>query len=167
MNSSSAHGPSLMRTAKREVRDVPEKKRVDNSIDRIITVRKQRLDRLERECIEARAAWRGTRQKLRDMREAARIAKEEANEYWQQARAAFLKMTITSGQFRVAKSTYDRMKAHAAQLLLECREAVTPCKQGKVTFFEAKRAVTEARLKKEKLSIMRDTIRSEQLQEEA
>jgi hypothetical protein len=75
-------------------------------------------------------------------------------------------MATTSGQFRKAKAVYERMKEEAAQLHLACREAVEAAKDKRRLFFAARRRVFEARLQQEKLIMMRDEIRSAQMQEE-
>lgn len=153
------------RRGKREVIDIPEQKKKDKSLDGLIDVRKQRIDRLERERIEARHAWRDARARLRDVKQRWRCALQEATDHWRQARAAFLQMTTTSGQFRKAKGIYERLKTHAAQLHLECREAVAPCKATRTAFFEARRRVMDANRQYEKLGILRDELRLQNMEE--
>jgi DNA-binding XRE family transcriptional regulator len=151
---------------RREVRDVPEASFDRDDLAKIIGVRKQRLDRLERESIQARSAWRATRAALRDAKQCWRTALQEAQDFWQQARTEFLTMTTTSGQFRKAKAHYERMKSLAAQRHLECREAVLSCKEKRTQFFEARRRVLEAKRQQEKLVMMRNEIRMSQVREE-
>lgn len=153
------------RRSKREVIDVPEDKREDKSLDRLIVVRKQRIDRFERERNEARQAWRAARAELRATKQRWRDGVKEANEYWKEARAGFLSMTTTSGQFRRAKAVYERLKAHAAQLHLQAREAVAPCRSTREGFFQARRRVVEANRQQEKLVFLRDEVRQQQVQE--
>ncbi|WEF32227.1 hypothetical protein [Pseudoduganella chitinolytica] len=57
---------AIGRRAKREVVDVPEPRRPDQSLARLLHVRKQRLGRLERERNEARQQWRQARTVLRE-----------------------------------------------------------------------------------------------------
>lgn len=151
---------------RREVRDVPEASFDRDDLAKIIGVRKQRLDRLERESVQARAAWRGARVELRDAKQRWRASLQEAQAFWQQARTEFLTMTTTSGQFRKAKASYERMKSLAAQRHLACREAVLSCKEKRTHFFEARRHVLEAKRQQEKLVMMRDEIRMSQAREE-
>ena len=144
---------------KREVIDVLEPKKPDKRLDKLITVRKSRLDRFEREKTQAREAWRESRKKLRKMKQDWRGAVVEADDFWREARAQFLRMTMTSGEIRVAKSVYEKMKSSAAQMRLNCREEVTVCKKACHAFFEALRQVKRANCEQEKLSILRDEIR--------
>ncbi|MGZ5801332.1 MAG: hypothetical protein ACXWJZ_11945 [Burkholderiaceae bacterium] len=145
--------------SKREVIDVPEPGKQDKSLDKLIVVRKQRIERLERERVEARVAWRAERQALRTLKERWRKAVEAAQNGWQAARAEFFRMAMTSGQFRCAKAVYERMKEDAAQLHMECRAAVAPCKTKKTEFFEARRRVMDAHRQHEKLTMLRDEYR--------
>lgn len=152
--------------SQREVIDIHEPRKQDKSLDKLIVVRKQRIERLERERIEARAAWRETRQALREIKQRWRDAVDAAQDFWQEARAGFFKMTITSGQFRRAKAMYERMKADAAQLHLECREAVAPCKAARSEFFAARRRALDAYREHEKLGLLRDELRLLNTQQE-
>jgi hypothetical protein len=145
--------------SKREVIDVPERKTEDKSLDRLIMVRKQRIDRYERERTEARDAWRTARLKLREVKTRWHEAVEASKDFWQQARAEFFSMAITSGGFRKAKAIYERMKTHAAQLHLECREAVAPCKDSRRAFFDARRRLLDANRQYEKLGMLRDEMK--------
>lgn len=145
--------------SKREVVDVPEARVMDRSLDRLILVRKQRIDRFERERSAALASWRAERVKLKELKVRWRAALREANRFWQEARAEFFSMTITSGSFRKAKAIYERMKLQASQLRLECREAVVPCKDARLEFFNARRRLLDANRQHEKLGMLRDEIR--------
>lgn len=145
--------------SRREVLDVPEARVRDRSLDRLISVRKQRIDRFERECTEAREAWRAARLKLRELKARWRNALQEAKDFWRLARAEFFSMAITSGGFRKAKAIYERMKLQATQLHLECREAVLPCKDMRLEFFNARRRLLDANRQHEKLGMLRDEIR--------
>lgn len=152
--------------SRREVIDVPEPRAERDDLARIIGVRKQRLDRLERESLLARAAWRTGRIELREAKECWRTAIQDAKDFWQQARSQFLAMTITSGQFRKAKAAYDRMKSEAAQRYADCKTGVQSCKEKRAQFFETRRQVMEAKRQQEKLILMRDDIRLSLVQEE-
>lgn len=143
------------RSSQREVVELPEPRKPDTSLDKLIAVRRQRLERLERERGEARLAWRAARVALRTQRQGWRTARQETIDFWQQARQDFFSMTTTSGEFRRTKAVYLRMQTQVSQLLLECREAVLPCCASRATFFAARRRVREANLQCEKLSILR------------
>lgn len=145
--------------SRREVIDMPEQKPIDKSLDKLIAVRKHRLNRLELECREMREQWRTARVALRERKMCWRSALQESKSHWNSAREEFFKMTTTSGQFRKAKAVYERMKAHAAQLHLESREAVIPCKAQRAAFFQVRRDVLNANRQQEKLCILRDEMR--------
>lgn len=147
------------RRAKREVIEVFEPKVEDKSLDKLLNVRKQRLDRLERERISAREAWRKSREQLRDAKERWRTAVQDAHDYWVQARDEFFRMAMTSGDFRRAKGAYDRMKWEAKELRLACNEIVKRCKSTRTEFFEARQRALDANKQQEKLSILRDELR--------
>ncbi|AKU22907.1 hypothetical protein [Massilia sp. NR 4-1] len=153
-----------IRRAKREVADVPEPKRPDRRLDQLLHVRKQRLGRLERERGTAREAWRSCRQSLRECKLRKREALQQAVQFWQEARASFLGMTITSGQFHVAKARYERMKEDAAQLNLRCQETVRRCRAAGTRYFAANEEVQRAQRQQEKLGILRDEMRALSLQ---
>ena len=159
MNMRSGQSGLGQRRSKREVLDVPESKVQDRSLDRLISVRKQRIDRFERERTEAREAWRRARNELCAMKERWREAVQDAKDFWQQSRADFFSMAITSGGFRKAKAVYERMKKQAAQLHLEARESVRPCKATRLEFFDARRRLLDANRQHEKLGMLRDEIR--------
>lgn len=159
-------GTSFTSVRRREVRDVPEMRHDRDELAGVIGVRKQRLDRLERERVQELAGWRSRRAALRSAKQRWRMAVREAREFWQQARSEFLRMEMTSGQFRKAKSTYERMKSQATKLHLECREVLATCKQARFRYFDARRRVIEAHRQQEKLILMRDEIQRSRLQEE-
>lgn len=154
------------RRSKREVIDVLEPKPQDKSLDKLLNVRKQRIDRLERERREAREAWRETRQELRTQKQRWRDAVQAYKDFWQQSREDFFRMALTSGQFRKAKAIYERMKQEAAQMRVDCLEVVGRCKQGRSGFFEARRRVLQASRQQEKLGILRDELRLLNMQSE-
>ncbi|MFC5474014.1 hypothetical protein [Paraherbaspirillum soli] len=145
--------------SKREPIDVAEKKKEDKSLDKLIGVRRQRLDRLEFERIEARQQWRQQRTRLRQEKQGWSDAVAQAQDYWQQARAGFFKMATSSGQFRQSKAVYERLKQSAALLRQQARQTVAVCRSAGRTFFDANRHLSEARRQLEKLSILRDEIR--------
>lgn len=147
------------RRGKREVIDVLEMKPQDRSLDKLLNVRKQRIDRFERERRDAREAWRRARRDLREAKERWREAREDAKNFWQQAREEFFRMSTTSGEFRKAKATYERMKGEAQELHLACNEFVNRAKVARIDFFEARLRVLQANKQQEKLSILRDEIR--------
>lgn len=159
-------GHARIRREARDVPEAPEARFERDDLAKVIGVRKQRLGRLERECMDARLAWRTARNEIRASRQRWRDAVQEAQEFWLEARTGFLSMTTTSGQFRKAKAVYERMKEEAAQLHLACGEAVETARGKRRFFFAARRRVCEARLQQEKLVMLRDEIRATQRQEE-
>ena len=146
---------------KREVVDVPEPRRHDDSLGKLLHVRKQRLGRLERERNEARQRWRGLRETLRARKLERRRVLAETAAFWQEARAAFFSMTTTSGEFRVAKARYEKMKEHAAACYLAWREELGRCDAAQRAFFDAQEAVRAAQRQQEKLGILRDELREQ------
>lgn len=149
-----------MRRGKREVVDVPEPRRPDRSLDQLLHVRKQRLGRLERERSSARESWRASRQALHDFKLRKREAVRQAAQFWQEARARFLQMTITTGQFHLAKARHARMKEEAASLNLRCQEAVHESRLAGARFFAARNEARRAQRQQEKLGIMRDELKA-------
>lgn len=147
------------RRSRREVVDLPEPALEDKRLDQLLKVRKQRLSRLERERNETRAVWRAERQALGDIKRAWRSALHEGKELWRQARTDFLAMNSTSGQFRKAKSKYERMQRDAAQLYMGCQDKLLSCRLAGTIFFQARQCVLEANRQQEKLLILRDEIR--------
>jgi hypothetical protein len=145
--------------SKREVVDVIEPKAEDKSLDRLIGVRKQRMDRLERERREAREAWKARLAELHETARQWRAAKQAATDYWLDVKAGFLNMVITNRQYQQAKAMYEHMKEEAADCYLHCHEAIAACRAGRDAFFAAKLTVIQANKQQEKLSILRDEIR--------
>jgi hypothetical protein len=148
-----------VRRARREVVDVPEPRRPDQSLARLLHVRKQRLGRLERERNEARQLWRAGRARLRQCKVARREAVQAADGFWQSARASFLEMVTTSGDLRKAKATYARMKEEAARLYLAWQEELARCDAAQRCFFDAAARVLAANRQQEKLGILNDELR--------
>lgn len=144
---------------KREVIDILEEKAKDKSLDKLMSVRKQRLERYERERSEARQVWRNARAQLHQLIHSWRDAVIKASDFWQQERTQFFQMTITSGQFRKAKAIYERMKVQAEQLLLESRQAVHECRQKGRDYFIARKNLVDASRQREKLDMLRNEIR--------
>lgn len=144
---------------RREVIDVPEPRRPDQSLARLLHVRKQRLGRLERERNEARQQWRAARATLRERKEAWRLALAAAHDFWQAARDSFLQMSTTSGDLRKAKAAYERMKEEAARVHLGWREQLGRCNAAQRTFFAALERVLAANRQQEKLGILSDELR--------
>ncbi len=145
---------------KREVVDVMEYKAPDKRLDQLLNVRKQRLGRLERERNETRNAWREQRKIFRSRKQHWRDMSLQTKQQWQQARHEFLAMEMTNVQFRKAKAVYERMKKEASQLYVECQEELIRCRQAGEIFFDANRNALEANRQQEKLSILRDEIRT-------
>ena len=63
---------------KREPVEVREPSRRDRTLERVLAVRKQRMERLERERTAAREAWRARRTTLRAVRQQWRGAVQAA-----------------------------------------------------------------------------------------
>lgn len=148
-----------VRRARREVVDVPEPRCPDQSLARLLHVRKQRLGRLERERNEARQEWRAGRASLRQRKEARRHAVSAAEEFWHSARDSFLQMVTTSGDLRKAKATYARMKEDAARLYLAWQEELARCDAAQRRYFGAAALVLAANRQQEKLGILNDELR--------
>ncbi len=146
--------------ARREVIDVAERKPQDRRLDQLLHVRKQRLSRLERERNDARRGWQQRRQKLHALKQRWRQAQQDTQLQWQQSRQSFLAMTISNGQFRMAKAVYERMKKETAQLYLDCQNELKRCREAGERFFAARQCVLDANRQQEKLTIMRDELRA-------
>lgn len=160
MNRPGQSGSFGGRRSKREPIELREPKREDKSIDMLISVRKNRVSRFERELSQAREEWREARTGLREAKLKWREAVEAAREEWRAAREQFFRMNTTSGQFRTAKAIYDRMKAQASQLHLEAKQSAQTCRDLGRNFFEAKKRLAEVRRQQEKLSMLRDELRA-------
>lgn len=150
------------RGARREPVDVAERRVPDRRLDQLLHVRRQRLNRFERERNEARQAWRARRRELGALKARWRRARDEALAEWQAARAAFSDMTITSGEFKKAKAVYERMKQAASQLRVDWQEARLGCRGAGAAFFAARLAVLEAQRQQEKLGVLRDELRAQE-----
>jgi hypothetical protein len=147
------------RRRQREVLDVPETRAEDKSLDKLLKVRKQRLERFERERSESRRGWREARVRLRQTKEEWRSLRQQAIDFWKQARADYFKMASTSGEFRKAKAIYERMKNQAAERRLGCLEHVEHCREAKAGFFAARQRAVQANRDQEKLAVLRDEVR--------
>ena len=152
--------------AKREPIEVVEPKPPDRTLDKLLGVRKQRLDRLERERKDARDAWKAARAVFREKKLQWRAAVEDAAYYWRQARKEFLAMNTTSGQYQKSKAVYERMKNAATDQRVWCLEALKRCKLKRGEFFAARERVLSANRQQEKLTVMRDELRRRNQQEE-
>ncbi|WP_229426889.1 hypothetical protein [Massilia atriviolacea] len=144
---------------RREAVDVIEARVPDRTIERLLGVRKHRLERFERERREARERWRARRDALRQAKLAWRSAREGASEHWRQARAQFFAMETDSRQFRAAQGGYERMKRDTGQRLLAWREHAGGSRAAGADFFAAHRQLAEARRQQEKLDILRQHIK--------
>lgn len=151
---------------KREPIEVVEPKPEDKSLDKLLGVRKQRLDRLERERKESREEWRAQRVVLRQAKLQWREAVQNTKDFWAQARKEFLTMVTTSGQYQRSKVVYERMKQAAADERVRCLESLEKCKTKRTTFFEARERALTANRQQEKLTIMRDELRRLNRQDE-
>lgn len=145
--------------ARREPVDVAEPRPQDKTLDKLLGVRKQRLDRLERERRDSREAWKAARIGFRDAKLRWRAAFQSTKEYWAQARKEFLAMTTTSGQYQKSKAVYERMKQAATDERVRCLEWLEKCKTRRAIFFAARECVLTANRQQEKLTIMRDELR--------
>lgn len=152
---------------KREPIEVLEPKPPDKSLDKLLSVRKQRLGRLERERKDAQERWRSARARLREEKLAWRASTQSTKEFWGQARKEFMSMNTTSGQYQRAKATYERMKEHCATLRMSCLETLERCRAMRNKFFEARERVLQANRQQEKLTVMRDELLAQHQQNEA
>lgn len=140
--------------ARREAVEVAEPKRQDKSLLKLINVHKRRLERMERECLAARSEWRGQRINVGEIKQQWRDAKQEAIDFWMQARAEFFRMEITSGKFRTAKAVYERKKLDAEKIHLQAREAALAARESGRHYFECKQLLRAAHMRSEKLTIL-------------
>lgn len=162
MNAMAGFGPKKSR---REPVEVAEPKPEDRSLDSLLGVRKQRLDRMERERREARTEWQAARAELRRLKLAWRAAVEQCRQYWAQARKDFMSMNTTSGQYQRCKTAYERMRGTAADDHIRCLESLQQCRDRRRHFFDARTRARDASRQQEKLTIVRDELRSLQQQE--
>ena len=137
-----------------EAVEVVEPKRQDKRLSKLINVHKRRLERMERECIEARSAWRAQRVTVGEIKQQWRDAKQEAIDFWAQARAEFFRMEISSGKFRTAKAVYERKKLDAEKIHLQAREAALAAREAGRNYFECKQLLRVGHLRSEKLTIL-------------
>lgn len=151
--------------ARREPVEVAEPRPPDRSLDQLLGVRKQRLDRFERERKDARQAWRTARAEFRKMKLGWQVAVESSKVFWAQARRDFMSMHTTSGQYQKSKAVYERMKQAAADERLRCMETLERCRARRAAFFKARARVLAANRQQEKLTIIRDEMRSLERQE--
>lgn len=145
---------------KREPIEVKEPKPFDKSLDKLLGVRKQRLGKLERDRKDTLEAWKAMRARLREAKLAWRASLQASKDYWIQARKEFLTMNTTSGQYQRSKAVYERMKQDSADMRMACLEMLKRCKTARSAFFEAREKVVAANRQQEKLTIMRDELRT-------
>ncbi|MFB9241750.1 hypothetical protein IV454_18925 [Massilia antarctica] len=145
---------------RREPVEVAEARVPDRTIERLLGVRKQRLERLERERLQAREHWRQRRGAQRLAKLAWREARHSAAAHWQRARQQFFAMETDSRQFRAAQGGYERMKRATGQRLLAWRESAGASRAAGAAFFVAHRHLREVRRQLEKLDILRAHIKA-------
>ncbi|MFS2008032.1 hypothetical protein ACEN9F_30935 [Duganella sp. CT11-25] len=145
---------------RREAVEVVEPRLPDRTLERLLGVRKHRLERLERERRDAREHWRQQRTALRLAKLLWRGARQAATTHWQQARQQFFAMETDSLQFRAAQGGYERMKRDTGQRLLAWRETAVASREAGAAFFAAHRQLRDARRQQEKLDILREHIRA-------
>jgi len=145
--------------SKREPVEVIEPKPMDKSLDKLLGVRKSRLDRMERERKDSQERWRGARRRFREAKDGWRASVQATKDFWAQARKEFMSMQTTSGQYQRAKGAYERMKEESASLRVTCLEMLEKCRTTRSAFFEARERVLTANRQQEKLTIMRDEMR--------
>ena len=139
---------------RREPVDVPEPKRQDKSLPKLIGVHKRRLERMEWECLQARSAWRELRESVAQVKQDWRDAQQHARDFWADARADFFRMEISSGKFRTAKGAYERKKLEAEQIHIQAREAAQRARQAGHGYFLLKQLVRAGHLRSEKLGML-------------
>lgn len=145
--------------AVREPVEVPEPRRRDLTMDRLVAVRGQRLERYERERLVAQSAWRAARARLREHKLATRGLRAAADAQWQQARRDFFAMAIGSAAYQGARGAYARMRGLAAAELLAWREAHRAARQAGAAYAAARAVLRQARRAQEKLTLLRDEAR--------
>ncbi len=139
---------------RRELVDLPEPKRQDKSLPKLIGVHKRRLERMEWECLQARTHWRELRGSVAQVKQDWRNAQQHAKDFWADARAEFFRMEISSGKFRTAKGAYERKKLEAEQIHIQAREAAQRARQSGQAYFLLKQLVRAGHLRSEKLDIL-------------
>lgn len=145
---------------RREAVDVAEPRVPDRTLERLLGVRKHRLERLEREQRDAREQWRQRRGALRQAKLSWRDARQEAFDHWQRARQQFFAMETDSREFRAAQGGYERMKRDTGQRLLAWRDRAGESRAAGAVFFAAHRQLRDARRQQEKLDILREHIKA-------
>ena len=145
---------------RREPVDVAEPRVPDRTLERLLGVRKHRLERLERAQRDAREQWRRGRGALRQARLLWRAARQDAADHWQRARQQFFAMETDSRQFRADQGGYERMKRDTGQRLLAWRDGAAAARAAGAVFFAAHRHLRDARRQQEKLDILRQHIKS-------
>ena len=141
---------------RREAIEVAEPRRPDRQLDGVIRVRQQRQQRLERERGAALRQWRAARAALAEVRHALREQRRAAADCWTTARADFFSMRSNSLEFRAAKASYQRLLQQAEQGLLAWRQHRAAAQHAGAAFFSARRDAALARLKQEKLQLLRE-----------
>ncbi len=139
---------------RRELVDIPEPKRQDKSLPKLIGVHKLRLELMERECLQARTAWRELRTNVARVKQDWRNAQQHARDFWADARADFFRMEISSGKFRTAKGAYERKKLEAERIHIQAREAAQRARRAGQAYFMHKQLVRAGHLRSEKLDIL-------------
>jgi hypothetical protein len=143
---------------RREPVDIPEPKRQDKSLPKLIGVHKRRLERLEWECFQARTNWRAARSVVARIKQDWRDAQQHAQDFWADARAEFFRMEISSGKFRTAKGAYERKKLEAEQIHIQARSAAQRARQAGHAYFLLKQLVRAGHVRSEKLTILQKTL---------
>jgi hypothetical protein len=143
---------------RREPVDLPEPKRQDKSLLKLIGVHKRRLERMEWECLQARDNWRELRVTVTKVKQDWRDAQQHAQDFWAEARAEFFRMEISSGKFRTAKGAYERKKLEAEQIHIQAREAAQCARKSGQGYFVLKQMVRDGHVRSEKLDILQKTV---------
>ncbi|MES2075947.1 MAG: hypothetical protein V4462_10070 [Pseudomonadota bacterium] len=147
------------RRATRQAADVAEAPPPERGLEALCEVRRRRLERLEGERRAARAHWRALRLVLREAARRRRAALRDAEEDWGRAREQFFGMLATSGQFRRAKAAYQDRRDEAGVMRQACRDHAAGARLAGRDFFAACLRVREARLRRERLAMLRDALR--------
>ena len=150
---------SLNGSRLREVQDVPEPVRKDCPLDKLVRIRRQRIEKSERDCLRARQHWRECRRQLRQQSQGSKDAESRAQQCWKKARKDFFDMSISSGQFKKAKAVFKKMQATAAEMRALAHAAVDESKLARTAYFKAKVNLAEARKQAEKLDLMSEELR--------
>lgn len=159
-------GFSLNGRLRQEAYDVPEPVRKDCPLEKLVRIRRQRIEKSERDCLRARQYWRECRLQLRQKNQGSKEAESRAQQCWQQARRDFFDMSISSGQFRAAKAAFKKMQAAAAEMRVLARAAAKESRLARVAYFRARTTLAEVRKQAEKLDLMSEELRRADGQEE-